>query len=192
MSPNLTAALLAERAKRVTAVDIPEINATVHVRKPSYSEGINYARKNKDLPKAGDGGEGGDNQDVQIALMEDMLILLVVDPETMEPLFSADHRPSDIFPVEEFMAFMLTCLNATGILNTTPVTTAATTVEVSDTREGEEGAGPLEDGTTNDLSLVETTGTTAEETTEKETLEAAVPASTLPNATGSSTALPLN
>jgi len=190
MSPNLTAALLAERAKRVTAVDIPEINATVHVRKPSYNEGRDYARKSTAVTMAGDGQDN--SQDARIALMEDMLILLVVDPETMEPLFSVDHRPSDIFPVEEFMAFMLTCLNATGILNTTLVTTAAATAEASETPGGEKEAGPLEDGTASSLSLVETAGTTAEETTEKETLETAAPVSTSPNATGSSTVSPPN
>lgn len=112
MSPNLTAALLAERARRVTTIDIPEIDATVSIRTATAKEGFDYTARNAALFEDPDVV----TIDQRMALMEDMCMALVVDPERdYAPVFSGDNRPSALLPVEGFTALVLGVLRAAGL-----------------------------------------------------------------------------
>lgn len=189
MSPNLTAALLAERARRVVSVEIPEIDATVSVRIAVAREGFEYETKNAKLL--------ADKADIEtrMAYMEDVVMALVVDPDTLEPVFSDNNRPSTVLPVDGFTALILGAMRTAGLM-TKEVSTEAGPLAVEETTEALSGTpGTLPGLSTGqgqaDMSpMPQIPAQTAQTATEAPSDRH--PESISPSAIDSVTALPLN
>lgn len=109
MSPNLTAALLEERRKKLTPVEVPEADLTIHVRELSFKEGRDYSHAVTLLDTS--------DVDQRNVFMANIASSIITDPETFKPVFS-DANPIDALPLRVYNAVVLAAVAAAGMFGT--------------------------------------------------------------------------
>lgn len=134
MSPNLTTALLEERLKKLTPVEVSELNATLYVRPLSFKEGLEFNRRIGVL-------SGDELTDERVAFMDDVTSRVVVDPGTGNPIFTTENPPSAVLPVSDYMAVALAILRAIGIVP--KVTQIVSAVPAAEPDAAPDNASPL-------------------------------------------------